>query len=499
MSQHCYFLNENIGVTLSGIEKSSMLRAKLFVEELGIVPTFVTVTYNRDLSWAWQRYVNNGDVPDVVPIINLFDYYQRTELGKERPTYQLEREPFQVIEPVTNGDVTSYKVTDDISNDVKWVMYDRNGISYINHIVDGAKIKQDVFNRTGQLSSTKYFKDKTVVATDYYDVEGRIVLRQIEDDVWQLYNHYGIETHLFRNKGELIGHFVNTLLARQKDTEAQPILFIDKNLIYKDALLALKRSTAKLVPMIHAAHYSDPVKLNQSKVNYNYTHIFMMPYLFDAIVVPTASQGQDIHARFGLKNVSPIPHPSDMVEAIPPHTPSDQFRIVSMSRLSKEKQLPLMVEVFAKIKAALPNAILDIYGSGGERAAILEAIKQHQLEDSVTLKGYALSTNKIYQAADLMLTTSQTESFSLSILESLANGCPVACFDVKYGPHELVQAGVNGIKAAPFDSESLASQIIDYAKQPDQAQLYRTNAVTSAQAYSFPNVAKKWAQLLEDL
>jgi glycosyltransferase involved in cell wall biosynthesis len=66
--------------------------------------------------------------------------------------------------------------------------------------------------------------------------------------------------------------------------------------------------------------------------------------------------------------------------------------------------------------------------------------------------------SEIYSAADLFVAPSRMEAFGKTIVEALACGTPVVCFD-SGGPRDIVIHQQVGFRAIPFQSESLAEGI----------------------------------------
>jgi glycosyltransferase involved in cell wall biosynthesis len=72
----------------------------------------------------------------------------------------------------------------------------------------------------------------------------------------------------------------------------------------------------------------------------------------------------------------------------------------------------------------------------------------------------------IYSAADVFVFPTRADNSPLVVLESLACGTPVACFDVG-GVNELVRHGETGLLAAPEDVVDLASHLCCLLEDPD--------------------------------
>jgi len=69
------------------------------------------------------------------------------------------------------------------------------------------------------------------------------------------------------------------------------------------------------------------------------------------------------------------------------------------------------------------------------------------VHDTVTLR-------LLYSAADIFVAPSLMDAFGKTLVESLACGTPVVCFDAT-GPKTIVDHKQNGYKAVPYDPEDL--------------------------------------------
>ena len=59
-----YFLNVDLGRKLTGIERSSLKRAFLFINYLNITPIFITSKFNLDLNNNIKYYKEIGWFPE---------------------------------------------------------------------------------------------------------------------------------------------------------------------------------------------------------------------------------------------------------------------------------------------------------------------------------------------------------------------------------------------------------------------------------------------------
>jgi len=98
---------------------------------------------------------------------------------------------------------------------------------------------------------------------------------------------------------------------------------------------------------------------------------------------------------------------------------------ISVSRLSPEKKLPRTLKVFGKLKKEGFSFHWTIIGDGPEKCKLEKLIRKYNLNDQITLAGMKTNPFPYIKAADMLLLTSEHESFGLVIIEALTLGVPV--------------------------------------------------------------------------
>lgn len=125
-------------------------------------------------------------------------------------------------------------------------------------------------------------------------------------------------------------------------------------------------------------------------------------------------------------------------------------------------------DLFVKAMSKLPHDDYLVLSFGNDGGALREKLKQE-----VRSLGYLtddLSLRIAYSAADVFVAPSIMEPFGKTIVESMACGTPVVCFDAT-GPKDIVEHKVTGYKASPFSVEDLAGGIRYVACLGEEGQL----------------------------
>ena len=142
---------------------------------------------------------------------------------------------------------------------------------------------------------------------------------------------------------------------------------------------------------------------------------------------------------------------------------SDDFLVVHISNVRPLKRVDLLLEAFAAARSKRPLRLLILAGSSFEPYRPL--VEKLGLGDRLTVKDQVQDVEEYLNAADAGLYTSESESFGLSILETLFHGKPVVAFRVG-GIPEVVVDGESGILHPFGDVAALARSLARLADEP---------------------------------
>lgn len=105
---------------------------------------------------------------------------------------------------------------------------------------------------------------------------------------------------------------------------------------------------------------------------------------------------------------------------------TDQDRVIlSLSRLSKEKNIQQVLEAYQILKDQDPRLQLVVAGDGPERENLENYSRRHQLNGRFVGFVDHEEVWRYYQMADLYLNASESESQGLTYLEAIVNRCPI--------------------------------------------------------------------------
>ncbi len=169
---------------------------------------------------------------------------------------------------------------------------------------------------------------------------------------------------------------------------------------------------------------------------------------------------------------------------------ADEQIVFYVGRLVREKGVQVLLDAVPKILAHCPKTKFIIAGKGPYEGELRQQANRLGIAQRVYFTGYIDDgeRNSLYGWADAAVFPSLYEPFGIVALEAMAAQTPVVVSDTG-GLGEIVEHGVDGLKAYPGNSNSLADMIIWLLKDSLLRERLRANA--------FRNIQKKfnWRQI----
>lgn len=173
--------------------------------------------------------------------------------------------------------------------------------------------------------------------------------------------------------------------------------------------------------------------------------------------------------------------------------------IVSASRLTKQKNLPMLIRAFFKFHKEFPEYQLEIYGEGEERETLESTVHSLGLDEFVSLPGFAKNIHEIMVDCAMYVCSSDYEGISNSMLEALGMGVPVISTDCPVGgAREMIQSGINGLLVHVGDEETLYESMKLLASDSALAEKLSMNACAIRENYHIARIASKWLDVFQE-
>ena len=169
-----------------------------------------------------------------------------------------------------------------------------------------------------------------------------------------------------------------------------------------------------------------------------------------------------------------------------------EVRLLYVGRISREKDLDVLVTAYHKVRAQGHPVKLYVVGHGPYSEALAAALPEAVFLGYLT--GEALA--KAYASADVFVFPSTTDTFGNVIIEAQASGLPVIVSDLG-GPKELVEHGVSGIVTKAHDTDDFARAINRLAGDAKLRAQMGEKARQSVVDRSWPGAFRKFWQATE--
>jgi glycosyltransferase involved in cell wall biosynthesis len=189
----------------------------------------------------------------------------------------------------------------------------------------------------------------------------------------------------------------------------------------------------------------------------------------DLVIAPSAGLASRLRSQGVRRPVVVLPtgvdldsfRPGDQQAArraltLPPAGPLCLY----LGRIDREKNLEFLLDAFARVAAERPAARLVLVGRGTREARLRRHAERVGLGDRVHFAGGVAPdvAPLYYQAADVFLFASTTETQGLAVLEAMAAGRPVVAVRAS-GVEEAVVDGVTGL-LVPEDLDVFAAAVL---------------------------------------
>lgn len=129
------------------------------------------------------------------------------------------------------------------------------------------------------------------------------------------------------------------------------------------------------------------------------------------------------------------------------------LRMLSLTRLSPEKNLDMTLRVFAQVAASYPEATLTVGGTGPELEHLRATTRNLGIADSVTFPGF-VDADAAMAGHEVLLQPSKSDNCSYTLLDAVASGMGVAASPIGGNPEILP-----GRCIAPLDDDAGMARI----------------------------------------
>jgi sugar transferase (PEP-CTERM/EpsH1 system associated) len=183
----------------------------------------------------------------------------------------------------------------------------------------------------------------------------------------------------------------------------------------------------------------------------------------------------------------------------PFHGPQPDGPVVTVARLSPEKDIQCLLRAARHVADTTPAFRLEIAGDGPCRDELHRLTAELKLMENVRFLGEISDVPALLGRARLFVLPSQTEGVSLTILEAMARGLPVVATRVGGNP-EVVADGASGLLVPSGDALALAQAIGNIHGDPETGRrLGLAGRRRAEEHFDVRRMVKRYEALYEEL
>lgn len=250
------------------------------------------------------------------------------------------------------------------------------------------------------------------------------------------------------------------------------------------------------VPIIVSVR-NDP-KVEYGKRIYNFLMRVLYP-LADGYIFQT-NEAKEYFNGIIKNSCEVIPNPINEQFITKPYLGERKKSIVSVGRLSEQKNHLLLIEAFSRISDKYSEYKLIIYGEGILRKILEDKIKELKLENRIHLPGNVKNIKEKIYDSSLFVLSSDYEGMPNALMEAMALGIPVISTDCQGGGARfLIDNQKNGILTPIKDVQAMSDAIDKVLSNKELSQKIGIEGRNIVNILNPNDIYKRWEEYIDKI
>ena len=170
-----------------------------------------------------------------------------------------------------------------------------------------------------------------------------------------------------------------------------------------------------------------------------------------------------------------------------------------VGRLTSQKGIKYLVEIWSCLEILLPNMFLLVVGDGEEKEYLENTIKKHGLKN-VRLEGFHADISNYYKRSSILLMTSVFEGLPLTLIEAMSYGVIPFAFNSFESLTDIIDDNNNGYIISPFKIDKYVTKVKTFCNLPEKEKCkLRLQAMEKSKCFSLEQITGKWNRLFCDI
>jgi glycosyltransferase involved in cell wall biosynthesis len=160
------------------------------------------------------------------------------------------------------------------------------------------------------------------------------------------------------------------------------------------------------------------------------------------------------------------------------------FSIVgTVTRLHDVKGNEVLLQAARIVLQRLPETYFIIVGDGPLKNKLMQCAQDLGIQNNVIFTGYQNNVSEFLSIFDVKVIASNTEGFSLALLEAMAMGKAIVATEVG-GIREILKNGATGMLVPPQNPSAMAEKIVCLIQHPEERKRFGAAAREESRKYS---------------
>lgn len=174
----------------------------------------------------------------------------------------------------------------------------------------------------------------------------------------------------------------------------------------------------------------------------------------------------------------------------------DEKTVLCVGRLTHQKGLDLLLDVWAMRSDAHKGWKLVIVGDGQDEAALKAQAERLNILHTISFVKATRDIVSYYRAASIYVMTSRYEGLPLVLIEAEAMGLPIVAFNCETGPREVVIDNVNGFLVPAFDKAVFSERLQQLMTDRELREKMGRQSVINSAKFMKNSIVKQWTEIL---
>lgn len=220
-------------------------------------------------------------------------------------------------------------------------------------------------------------------------------------------------------------------------------------------------------------------------------------YRFADKLVCQTEDAKNYFPKYIQKKTIVIPNP--IKENLPNRYIGERKKyIVAFCRITKQKNLKMLIDAYKIVEKKHPEYKLEIYGDGDEKEKLIRYVKKINLEKKIEFFTFKDNIYEEILNYTMFVSTSDYEGISNSMIEAMAIGLPTICTDCPCGgARMMIKNRENGLLVPVRDTKKCANAMIEVIENKKLQNKISINGTKIKERLNAEKIAKSWMKIIE--